>query len=54
MKSEAENSDSSGWSDKVSEIAIQDVVRYQEHLIKLIVLHDEKGHKVLSIRSRVI
>jgi hypothetical protein len=40
--------------DKVSEIAIQDVVRYQEQLLKLIFFHDEKGHKVLSVYVTVI
>ena len=41
-------------NDKLAEIALQDVIRYQEHLVKLIFLHDEKGHKVLSIYVTVL
>jgi hypothetical protein len=41
-------------SDEVAKLAIQDVVRYQEQLSKLIFFHDEKGHKVLSIYVTII
>lgn len=41
-------------SDEVAKLAIQDVVRYQEQLSKLIFFHDEKGHKVLSVYVTVI
>lgn len=50
----ASDSKTSLSSDKVAEIAIQDIVRYQEQLLKLIFFHDEKGHKVLSIYVTVI
>lgn len=41
-------------SDEVAKMAIQDTVRYQEQLLKLIFFHDEKGHKVLSVYVTVI
>ncbi|RYX88241.1 MAG: hypothetical protein EON84_17115 [Bradyrhizobiaceae bacterium] len=41
-------------SEKVAEIALQDVVRYQEHLLKLIQFHDEKSHKVLAVYISIL
>jgi hypothetical protein len=41
-------------SDKVAELAMQDVFRYEEQLVKLILFHDDRALRLLSVYVPII
>lgn len=51
---DAAPSDKAPLPDKVPETAVQDIARYQEQLLKMIIHHDDRALKVLSLYVTVV